>query len=334
MAIYIQFVSPSQLISPVNGYTCRRITRQNIKQFGFDTIEELLHHYPDFPLMCTEYISKKSISLSRASRKQNTILRENKRIKNIVLENEYNKNPNVCSRCNTHISFSKRNNMFCSRSCANSRGPRTEDFKSKVSKKLNGRKHNIETKRKSLLLRGLIPSEDKPNTICVICSNDTKTKTRKTCSDKCYSSLVKRNSQSHPKCGGQKHTHRSKIYNKSGNEYSSESSYEVKVSEILNSLDVDWVRPSFVWYTDEKGNRRRYYPDFYLQKYDLYLDPKNDFLIKTDTDKIYRASKENGLTIVILGKNSINKKSINKMVEDRGNAPLSYGCKPHVLLLN
>lgn len=36
MHIYTQFVMSSQLISPVNGYTCRRITKQNIKQFGFD----------------------------------------------------------------------------------------------------------------------------------------------------------------------------------------------------------------------------------------------------------------------------------------------------------
>lgn len=33
-------------------------------------------------------------------------------------------------------------------------------------------------------------------------------------------------------------------------------------------------------YWDDDGKQRRYVPDFYLPKYDLYLDPKNDYLIK------------------------------------------------------
>ena len=42
-----------------------------------------------------------------------------------------------CPKCyQTHT----KPGTFCSRSCANSRGPRTEEFKSRVSKKLTGRK--------------------------------------------------------------------------------------------------------------------------------------------------------------------------------------------------
>lgn len=43
-----------------------------------------------------------------------------------------------CNRCNKTHDGSFGSGKFCSRNCANSRGPRTEDFKEKVSKKLKG----------------------------------------------------------------------------------------------------------------------------------------------------------------------------------------------------
>jgi hypothetical protein len=97
---------------------------------------------------------------------------------------------------------------------------------------------------------------------------------------------------------------------------------------------LEWIRPQFIWYIDTEGNKRRYYPDFYLPKYDLYLDPKNDYLIKTDINKIYDVSRQNSINIAIIGINKLDNISIKNMVGDRGNAPLSHGCKPRVLLLN
>lgn len=43
----------------------------------------------------------------------------------------------VCPKCGTEHD---KSGIYCSRSCANSRGPRTDDFKEKVSRKLSGRK--------------------------------------------------------------------------------------------------------------------------------------------------------------------------------------------------
>lgn len=51
----------------------------------------------------------------------------------------------ACPKCNElHNKLGK----FCSRSCANSRGPRTEEFKNSVSKKLTGRSLSETTKQK------------------------------------------------------------------------------------------------------------------------------------------------------------------------------------------
>lgn len=49
-----------------------------------------------------------------------------------------------------------------------------------------------------------------------------------------------------------------------------------------------------MFYTDNEGNLRYYYPDFYLEDYNVYLDPKNDYLLNnphsghnySDKDKI------------------------------------------------
>lgn len=238
----------------------------------------------------------------------------------------------ICPKC--QIQHNK-NGIFCSRTCANSRGPRTEDFKNKVSSKLKGKNFQTEESiRKGILTKGHIPIFDKPNTICKICNKDTDTKHRKTCSDECYTKLIRLQSQQHPKCGGQKHTHRSKIINIKNEVFVSESSYEVDLSKILNDLNIYWTRPSFFWYKDNKGNSRRYYPDFYLPDHDLYLDPKNDYLIKTDIDKIMKVSEQNKIYVIVIGKNHINIDSIKQMVGDRGNAPLLPACKTGTLLLS
>ena len=50
-------------------------------------------------------------------------------------------------------------------------------------------------------------------------------------------------------------------------------------------------------WTDKDGNKRRYYPDFYLPDYNVYLDPKNRYLIKVDEYKINRVIKENGIKL-------------------------------------
>lgn len=336
MSIYTAFISPSQLISPINGYTCRRITKQNIKQFGFESIEELHEEFPDFPLMCDEYQQTRDSGESLKSIETRKKINCENILKNKIEKNLYNINPSLCPKCNNSISYEKRNNKFCSRKCANSRGARTTDFKEKISNKLKGKPgHSKETIRKIILSQGLLPREDKPNTICVVCDQDTKTKQRKTCSKKCLEKLQRLLSQKNPNCGGQKHTHRSKIKNKRGEIFSAESSYEVKVSEILIFLNVEWIRPSYMWYIDHNGNKRRYYPDFYLPEYDLYLDPKNDYLIRTDIDKIYKASEYNNIKIVILGKKFLNKAKIQKLlVGDRGNAPLLPVCKTGTLLLS
>lgn len=244
----------------------------------------------------------------------------------------------TCPKC---LSAHTKNGIFCSRACANSR-IRTEDIRNAVSKKLKGRKHSEETKQKmretislnNLNFKNIIPKNKRPNTKCIICEKDTESKTRKTCSKECLLLRLTITSQSNDKCGGQKHTNRSKLSNINGDTYILESSFEVRLATSLNENNILWIRPTYFFYHDKRNNKRRYYPDFYLPEYDLYLDPKNDYLIKTDIDKIISCSKENNIKIYILGENFLEYNSFKELVGDNGNAPLNSVCNTDVLLLN
>lgn len=121
MSIYSSFITPSQLISPVTGYACRRITKQNIKKFGFNDIEDLHKSYPDFPLMCEEYHIKVITSSRRGFAKAHRLNKQ--KTKKVIEDSKkhYDNNPNTCPKCNSLIPFELKNNKFCSRKCANSR---------------------------------------------------------------------------------------------------------------------------------------------------------------------------------------------------------------------
>ena len=43
---------------------------------------------------------------------------------------------------------------------------------------------------------------------------------------------------------------------------------------------------------DSNGKKRKYYPDFYLTDFDVYLDPKNDYIVKQDKEKIEAIMKQ------------------------------------------
>lgn len=91
-----------------------------------------------------------------------------------------------------------------------------------------------------------------------------------------------------------------------GNEVYLQSSYEIRCSEILNELEIRWVRPKYLEYILE-GKTKKYYPDFYLFDVDVYLDPKNDYLIKLHNDKIEAVRRDNNILLFIISEENLNK---------------------------
>tara|TARA_R110000851_G_C12858558_1_gene543633 strand:+ start:83 stop:715 length:633 start_codon:yes stop_codon:yes gene_type:complete len=83
-----------------------------------------------------------------------------------------------------------------------------------------------------------------------------------------------------------------------------DSSYELTVAKSLDEHNIEWTRPkSIIW--NDNGQLRRYIPDFYLPAYNVFLDPKNDFLITKDKRKISLAEEYNSVRIIILDKDNL-----------------------------
>jgi hypothetical protein len=100
-----------------------------------------------------------------------------------------------------------------------------------------------------------------------------------------------------------------KVLDSFGNQVTLQSSYELECSEILNKLNIKWIRPKSLIY-----DNRRYFPDFYLPEHDLYLDPKNDYLAKQDAKKIACVCEQNDVQVIILTKDLLNEGYIKSLV--------------------
>jgi len=197
--------------------------------------------------------------------------------------NSYDKNPNLCLTCSSPIPYDKRNNRFCSKACSashnNKKRSHTTETKSKISKSLTGRTYKKEPKSYSQVHL---------NT-CVICSSQyyTKGKGRKICRN--------------PECLAQISTNKtSKIGSTNSIYYTTktneivrfDSSWEYKIACYLDEKNIVWIRPKTgIRWIDSYDKERFYYPDFYLPDYDIYLDPKNEQVIKKDTEKLSAVSQ-------------------------------------------
>ena len=107
--------------------------------------------------------------------------------------------------------------------------------------------------------------------------------------------------------GYRPHPNRGKRYN----DIWFDSNWEVQVAISLDENNVRWERPSIGFLWNEKN---KYYPDFYLPDFDVYLDPKNDYLIKKDAFKISEASRLNNIKVLLLNKQQLDWKIIKTML--------------------
>jgi len=98
---------------------------------------------------------------------------------------------------------------------------------------------------------------------------------------------------------------------KDGSIIKMDSSWEVTMAESLDKNNINWERPSPLPWTDDKGVKHNYFPDFYVPEWDVFLDPKNDWVIKTQAPKLKCLSEQYN-NIFILGKNDL---SVEKVLE-------------------
>ncbi len=58
-----------------------------------------------------------------------------------------------------------------------------------------------------------------------------------------------------------------------------DSSWEIILAKRLNKIGIYWVRGVSVPWVDKKGRTRSYFPDFYLPKYEIALEPKSPHIL-------------------------------------------------------
>jgi len=100
------------------------------------------------------------------------------------------------------------------------------------------------------------------------------------------------------------------------------SSYELAVAEELDRNGIKWDTCNRFEYIDNSGKKRTYTPDIFLIDYNVYLDPKNDFLIHNqnpklgfrDDEKIKWVCEQNNIKVLILNKNQLQWDKIKKLL--------------------
>lgn len=65
-----------------------------------------------------------------------------------------------------------------------------------------------------------------------------------------------------------------------------DSSWELALAKRLDELQIKWIRPNPIPWVDEQGITHNYFADFYLSDYNLFLDPKNPYAIKSQKKKL------------------------------------------------
>lgn len=102
-----------------------------------------------------------------------------------------------------------------------------------------------------------------------------------------------------------------KVNDSYGKEVVLQSTYELETSIILNEMGINWIRPKSLLY----DNRKRYYADFYLVEYDVWLDPKNDYKAKQDEEKIKKVIEQNNVKLYVLLKHQLTKEYIGSLIQ-------------------
>lgn len=101
-----------------------------------------------------------------------------------------------------------------------------------------------------------------------------------------------------------------------------DSEYEVCFAKSLDAAKIKWSRPSFFRYIKSDKTEHRYYPDFYLDDYDVYVDTKNDYLINnvnphtglTDLEKIKLVEEQNSIRVIVLDKDHLSFEAIKNTI--------------------
>jgi hypothetical protein len=205
----------------------------------------------------------------------------------------YNANPNYCNFCKKILDYNDRHKKYCNTSCSAKYNNVNRTCK-KYELSEEGLKNIREANRKNKIFSGYGGRNSYCRikiVKCAICEKlitQKKCAVRKTCSNQCRTLLI---------FADRKYQNKKKIYQPYFNKWVNkdvllESSWEKITAEKLDELNIKWERPKFIRWKDSSGKGRLYFPDFYLNDYNVYLDPKNPYCMKQDEEKMKIVAKD------------------------------------------
>lgn len=193
----------------------------------------------------------------------------------------------TCPKCGNLFEPPHQNQtrIFCSRHCANSRGPMSNEQKlyRSIFAKANpvGAILDPSASKRGGITRGKQLSVQSP-------------KQERICPCGIIFSCVPSNPQIyhnkecailHGKCGGfqinSTRKHRS-IYN----EYQMDSGAELKFAKLLDQYNINWVKNTTIFFTFMYPNGKigKYYPDFYISDYNFWVEVKGKYYCREYDD--------------------------------------------------
>lgn len=172
----------------------------------------------------------------------------------------YESDPKYCIFCKSVLSYNKRKNDFCSRSCSASRQRRQRPVIINNSKKF--------TKAVGPYTKLL------GRAICKNCNKEFWNTGKLCCSIECRDNIRSKNG-----------TLRKRIVY---NNMVFQSSWEVTIAKFLDQNSIKWSQPRkrLKWNDTTLNKIRTYLPDFFLDDFNQWLDVKNPHKQKQDADKI------------------------------------------------
>ncbi len=114
-------------------------------------------------------------------------------------------------------------------------------------------------------------------------SEETKLKLKNAFSGKHHSDKTKKLISEKARLNPYKRKCKSAVYY---NGFRFDSKWEVEVAKILDKNNIKWIQPKPLVWIDKNDKKHNYFADFYLIDYDIYLDPKNDYCIKVQKEKL------------------------------------------------
>lgn len=209
--------------------------------------------------------------------------------------------PKSCIQC--FVEFLPRDNVkkFCSRSCAARQNGILYPKRIRPDGKKSPNPLRVRTRAGGKYLYTCVRRKS-----CTQCGNDfwahkpklSKTNYRNVCSDECRF-MAKKNSAT----GIKTQTYGTYLF---------QSGWEVEIAKYLDEHNIAWLQPkSPILYETDDGKTRRYYPDFYLPFFDVYVDPKNPYCIKQQQPKLSKVTK---IITLVYGSPTFIKDEIEKLL--------------------